>query len=214
MEHMETNEAGQDLTPAGVKKSWKISLRTAIIIGVIAAVGGLGYFYKGLFVVAMVNGRPISHFSLISKLEKSSGKQTLEQLVTQQLIVGELNKKKVNITDDELSAGIKKIEDQIAGQGSTLDQALASQNMTRADLREQMSINLRVEKFFSDQIQVGDDEVAKYIKDHKVSVPKGQEAQFKEQIRSQLKSSKLNQVAQNWISSLRTQASIHYFVKY
>ncbi len=192
----------------------KINLKTAIIIAVVIVVGVLAYIYKGSFIAVTVNGSPISRFAVIGKLEKTSGKQTLDSLITQKLIIGELDKEKITVTDDEINADIKKIEDQITAQGNTLAQALTAQGMTAADLRDQVSINLRIEKLLTDKIQVSNDEISQYIKDNKLTVPKGQEAQYNDQIRSQLKSDKLSQAAQDWVNSIRSQASIHYFVNY
>ncbi len=192
----------------------KINLKTAIIIAVVIVVGALAYAYKGLFIAATVNGSPISHFAVIGKLEKASGKKMLDSLITRKLIIGELDKKKITVTDDEINADIKKIEDQITAQGDTLVQTLTAQGMTTADLKDQISINLRMEKLLADKTQVSDDEINQYIKDNKLNVPKGQEAQYNDQIRNQLKSNKLNQAAQDWVNSIRSQASIRYFTNY
>ena len=56
----------------------KINLKTAIIIAVVIVVGVLAYIYKGSFIAVTVNGSPISRFAVIGKLEKTSGKQTLD----------------------------------------------------------------------------------------------------------------------------------------
>lgn len=201
-----------------VKKIWtiigKINTKKAIIVAIVIVAGTLLYIYKGLFIAATANGSPISRFAVISKLEKTSGKQTLDLLITRKLIIGELDKKKITVTDDEVSVAIKKIEDRIVGQGSTLEQALAADGMTMAALREQISVNLRIEKLLADQIQVSDDEINQYIKTNKITIPKGQEAQSKDQIKDQLKSSKFSQAATDWVSSIRSQASIRYFVNY
>ncbi len=138
----------------------------------------------------------------------------LDSLITRKLIIGELDKKKITVTDDEINADIKKIEDQITAQGDTLVQTLTAQGMTTADLKDQISINLRMEKLLADKTQVSDDEINQYIKDNKLNVPKGQEAQYNDQIRNQLKSNKLNQAAQDWVNSIRSQASIRYFTNY
>lgn len=197
-----------------IKTSRKINLKTAIIIGVIIIIGALLYAYKGYFVAATVNGSPISRFAVTNELEKTSGKQTLDSLITQKLIVKELDKQKITVTNDEINADEKKIEDQITAQGGTLDQALAVQGMTITDLRDQISINLRIEKLLADKIQVSDDEISQYIKDNKLTAPKGQEAQYNDQIKNQLISNKFDQATQDWVDSIRSQASIRYFVNY
>ena len=192
----------------------KVNPKTAIVVTVVVLVLVSVYVYKGLFIVATVNGSPISRFSVISKLEKASGKQVLDVLVTEKLIKSELNKQKVTVTNDEISVDLKKIEGQVVAQGGTLAQALMLQGITQKNLEDQISLNLRVEKFLADKIKVEDSEVSQYIKDNKVIIPKGQEAQYNDQIRNELKSNKLYQASQEWVSSIRSGASINFFVNY
>lgn len=192
----------------------KINRKIAIITAVIIIAGVSAYFFKGLLIVATMNGSPISRFAVIGKLEKTSGKQALDSLITEKLIVGELDKEKIIVTKDEVSAQMKKIEDQVVAQGGTLTQALAAQGMTMSNLMDQVSMNLRIEKFLADKTSVSNAEISQYIKDNKLTVPKGQEAQYNDQISNQLKSGKFNKAAQDWVSSLRSKASINYFVHY
>lgn len=219
MDNIEQKDAGSLLPEeAGenkeIKISFKVSPKKIAIAGVIVVVGVLAYFGKGLFIAATVNGSPISRLALVDKLEKTSGKQTLEGLITQRLVINALDKEDVKVTPDEINAEIKRIEDQVSQQGGTLEQALEAQGMTRADLREQVSVNLRLAKLLSSQTQVTDEEVTQYIKENKLTITRGQETQFKDQIKNQLKSTKLSKAAQEWIGSIRAEASINYFVKF
>ena len=122
------------------KKSIKMSIKTAIIIVVIIAVGALAYVYKGLFIAPTVNGSPISRLAVIQELEKSSGKKLLDSLITEKLIQDETNAKNITVSDEEINGEIKKIEDQIAAQGTTLASALAEQGMSMDDLTTQIII--------------------------------------------------------------------------
>src|SRR3989344_1489754 len=192
----------------------KVKPKTAIVVTVVVLVLVSAYVYKGLFIVATVNGSPISRFAVIDKLEKASGKQVLESLITEKLIRNELDKQKVIVTGDEISADLKKIEGQVVAQGGTLAQALMLHGMTQKNLEDQISLNLRVEKLLADKIKVEDSEVIQYIKDNKVVIPKGQEAQYNDQVRNELKSDKLYQASQEWVSSIRSGASINFFVNY
>lgn len=191
-----------------------VNPKIAIIVLVIVVVGVFAYFYRGLYIAATVNGSPISRLTVISKLEKAYGKEILNSLITRKLIISELDNKKIIATNDEIDTAIKNIEDRIVAQNGTLAQSLAEQSMTMADLRDQISINLRMEKFLADKTQVSDDEINQYIKDNKLTIPKGQEATFKDQVLSQLKSDKFDKAAQDWVGSINSQASIKYFGNY
>ena len=192
----------------------KISRKTAIIIVVIVALGVLGYAYKGLFIAATVNGSPISRLAIVQELEKASGKNLLDSLIVEKLVRKEADAKKIIVSNDEISGEIKKIEDQIASQGSTLDAALASQGMTMEDLKKQIIFQMEIEKLLADKVNVTDEEVAQYIKDNAISIPKGQEATITAQIKDELRNQKLGKESNALIANLKSQAKIRYFVNY
>ncbi|OGN19511.1 MAG: hypothetical protein A3F25_00205 [Candidatus Yanofskybacteria bacterium RIFCSPHIGHO2_12_FULL_45_19b] len=213
----EQNEVASVTEPEFVSKPARslLSRRNIIIAVVVVAVLVVGYFAKGLLVAATVNGSPISRWSVISKLEKESGKDALDSLITRQLIISELDKNKVTATADEINAEIKKIEDRVVAQGGTLDQALEQQGMSMAELTEQVTINLRIAKLLDAQAQVTDVEITKYIKDNKLQISKGSTlAQLSEQVRETIRSGKSSQAITTWLDTLRAQASIHRWVNY
>lgn len=186
----------------------------AIGIAVILILVGL-FFVKGLFVAAVVNGSPISRLSIIRELERQGGKQALESVINKKLIEHELNKQKISANKEEIDGEIKKIETQIAGQGSTLASALATQGMTEEKLREQITIQKRIEKLLADKTAVSETEVDTYIKERKLTPPKDvKPADFRQQITDQLKQQKFQQEAQKWVSGLTAGAKIRYYIKY
>jgi foldase protein PrsA len=196
------------------KKSIKISIKTASIVAVLIILGALAYVYKGLFIAATIDGSPISRLTIIKKLEKASGKSLLESLIVEKLIQNEANAKKIVVSNDEIDAEFKKIEGQVSMQGGTLDEALSKQGMTRNDLKKQIILNKEIEKLLGDKINVTDEEIGQYIKDNKISIPNGQEAAIRDQIKDGLRNQKLNAQAQSLIAQLKSKAKIQYFVNY
>lgn len=196
------------------KKSIKISKKTIIIFGAIVAFIILVYFCKGFFIAATINGSPISRLDIIQKLEKASGQSLLESLIIEKLIKNEADSKKIIISNEEVDGEIKKIEDQVALQGSTIEAELASQGMGVEDLKTQIILQKKIEKLIVDKISVTDEEIAQYIKDNEVSVVKGQETTTNEEIKNELSNQKFNTEAQKLISDLKARAKIKYFVNY
>lgn len=196
------------------KLSVKITIKTAIIIGFAVILIILAYTVKGFFIAAVVNGRPISRLAIIQKLEKTSGKNLLDSMITEKLIQNEARAKNILVSDDEINEKIKQIEKQVTSQGNTLEKALALEGMSMNDLKRQITIQKDVEKLLADKINVTDEEVTKYIADYKITIPKGQDASFKEQIKNQLKGQKLNASAKALIDELKSKAKIRYFVNY
>lgn len=196
------------------KKTIQISRKTAISIVIIVAIGVLAYVYRGVFIAATVDGSPIMRLAVIQKLEKTSGKNLLNSLINEKLISNEARAKNISVGDDEINDQIKAIENQVATQGTTLDEALAAEGMSMNDLKKQILFQKSVEKLLADKVNVTDEEVTKYIEDNKIPIPQGQEAALAEQIKSEMRNQKLNTEAQALMANLKSQAKIQRFVDY
>lgn len=208
--------SSEALTPETAKPgmSQKTKIKLAVLAAIVLLLGVSGYYYKSLFVAATVNGSPISRLSIVRQLEKQSGKQALDATITQKLIDAELQKKGITVSADEFATKIKEIEARVQSQGGTLDQALTAQGMTRADFEKQLTTELEVQKALADKTTVSDAEVDQYMTDNKVVPPKGQEAVIMGQVKAQLQQDKFSQAASAWVSSLKAQATINYYVQY
>ena len=186
----------------------------AIGLAVILIVAAL-FFAKGIFVAATVNGSPISRWSVVKQLEKEGGKQALESIIDKKLIENELTKQKITVTQEEIDGEIKKIEAQVTAQGGTLEMALTQQGLTEEKLREQITIQKKLEKLLADKVAVTDAEIDAYIKDSKTALPKDVKMEdFRKQVGEQLKQQKFQSEAQQWVSDLTTNAKIKYYVNY
>ena len=187
--------------------------KASIIAGVIILLA-LGFYFKGVFIAATVNGSPISRLSIIRELEKQAGKQVLDSLITKKLVEGEISKKTIVVSDDEINQEIKKVEDQVIQKGGTLEVALAQEGMTAQEFKGQTMIQIKLKKFLADKTIVSEEEVAMYVKSNKIVLPKGKEVETENQVREQLKQQKFNQVTQEWIANLKAAAKIKYYVNY
>ena len=187
-------------------KPWTLGIGIAVIL----IITGL-FFIKSIFIAAVVNGSPISRLAVIKELEKQGGKQALESIINKKLIENELNKKKVGATREEIDEEIKKIETQVSSQGNTLASVLAMQGMTEEKLRDQITLQKKLEKLLADKIAITDADVDAYIKDNKTTPPKGVKPEdFRRQVSDQLKQQKFQQEAQKWVSGLTAGAKIRY----
>jgi parvulin-like peptidyl-prolyl isomerase len=191
-------------------KQPKVFVGLVVVVLVIAA-----FLLKGLFVAAIVNGQPISRFTVISELEKQGGKQALTSLINQDLIFQEAAKKKITFSQSEVNASLKQIQDSLAAQGQDLDTALATQGMTKQDLLTQLKLRGLVEKLLADKITVSDKEISDYIQANKSTLPTNMtDAELKSNVADQLKQQKLGTASQAWLDQLNKDAKINYFVSY
>lgn len=218
-EEIEKNEQQKDSSEekprAAQAITVKINMRAVYIVAALVLIVGGLYYFKGFFVAALVNGTPISRLSVIQELEKQSGKQAMDSLITKQLIESEAQKKNVLISSDEVNQEVKKIEDQLSKQGMTLQGALGQQGVTESQFKEQIIIQKKIEKILADKVAVSDAEVDTHIKDNKVVPGKDEKPEdMKLRIKEQLKQEKFGKEAGPWVASLKTGAKIQYFVKY
>src|SRR3989344_424423 len=199
-----------------VKKLRSVLQRKSVILAlVILAILGALYYFKGIFIAAIVNGSPISRWSIISELEKRSGQQALDALVTKKLIDTEAAKKGIVVSQADVDKEIQTLEARITKQGGTLALALSQQGLTEAQLREQILLQKELEKILSDVTAVYDDEVTEYLAKSKTPAPTGvSDADFKTQIKEQLQSQKFGTEADKWITDAKAKANITYFVDY
>jgi foldase protein PrsA len=172
-------------------------------------------FTRGFIVAATVNGSPISRLEVIQDLEKQGGKQALEAMVDKKLIETELAKNGVTIEAGDVDTKIKEIEAQVATQGGTLEDALASQGMTMEQLRTQLETQLKLEKLLATKVQVAGEEVDAYITENKITPPKDVSLEeVKTQVTEQLKQEKFQAEAQKWVADITEKATIKYYVTY
>lgn len=191
------------------------SQKRTVIVVVILLLLVAAYLGRGLFVAAIVNGKPISRLEVVSNLEKHSGKNVLESLITQNLILQEAKKKNVEVSDKEIDAEVKKVEDSVSTQGQSLDTLLKAQGTSREDFRQQMKLQKTVEKLFGQDIQVSDKEVDDFIAKNKESMPQGAtEQSVRPAVKEQLVQQKLSAKVSELIKKLREEAKINYFVTY
>lgn len=190
-----------------------------VIIGVIVLVlGSLIYFGKGLFIAAVVNGQPISRISVVSELENRNGKSVLNEFVINSLIEQEAKRKKINVSDKEVSDELVKIEQSVNSQGATLDDLLAQQGMTKDSLKSAVKVQLLATKLVNNNIKVTDKEINDYINTQKAQLTAagGTSGSLpsRDQAKSDLVQQKLQSEIQTLITDLKNKAKISYFVGY
>lgn len=191
------------------------SKKTVLFFLAVIILAGLIYFFRGFFVAATVNGEVIPRWTLNQKMEKQVGESTLNDLITKKLILQEMKKNGVAVTDEDVQAEIKKIEDALKEQGRTLGEALLTQGITREELDEQLRIQKMIEKLFEKDAVVSDEEVEKYLTDNADVLPTEEEPEvLRTQVKEQLRQQKLTEKFQAWLQELQTKATINRFVSF
>ena len=185
-----------------------------LLVGAIAGIA-IFFFGKSIFLAALVNGTPITRYSVIKELEKQNGKQALDSLITKKLILQTAKKKNIEVKQSDVDKEIKKIEENTARQGQNLDEILKYQRMTRSDLMNQIKVQLTVEKLLADKIKVSEKEIKEFIKKNTPEEENStQKPPTKDVAKTQLRQQKLEKEATAWVEQLKKNAKISIFVNY
>lgn len=187
-------------------------MRMYVILGLVLVAL---YYFKGLFVVALVNGKPVMRYQVIQELEKQAGKGTTDSLIAKKLVVMEAKKKGIVIADKDVQENISKIEKDLAKSGQKLDELLKAQNVTRKEVEEQTRLQLTLKALLADKIKVTDKEVESALEEQKETKPAGMsDADFKKQIATSLEEQKFSAEAQTYIQNIQKNAQITYWHMY
>ena len=138
------------------------------------------------------------------------GKQTLEGMISEELIAKEAGRLGVTITQEE----INKQEDEVLksfGGKVNLDELLKFQGTTKAEFDSQIKLQLLVNRMMEKDVTVTDEEIATYKETNKAIMVSSDEADLTEEARKTLIEQKVNEKIQPWFTELKNKAKIFKF---
>ena len=171
----DTTSKTQTSTTSRTKKKciFNMNGRATLFVAVVLIIVGALFYFKGLFIAAIVNGKPISRIEVIRELENASGRQALDALIVKRLIETEASRAGITVSQADIDAEIQILKNKISKQGGTLDLVLAQQGITPDQFREQILLQKKLEKILAKNTQVSDDEVNQYFEKNKITPPTG-----------------------------------------
>lgn len=193
------------------QKNKNLYVRYFIITLIVVVIGVFAFLQKNWFVVAVINGQPITTVEYYQNLKAQNGKDVLDQMIRNKLIFQEATKKGINISDKDIDTKLGEIEKQVGGKDQ-LKSALQARNISDQDFRTQIKVQLIVEKILEKETAVSekeiDDFIAKNPSDPNVTSSGGPN---RSEIKKQLQAQKLNEKYQSWYSGLEKAAKISRF---
>lgn len=187
-------------------KSKIITRKYLYAVVIVLAVIGLLFTASRFWVIAWVDNKPVTKFELYSVLESRDAGKTKEELIVNALVKSEGSKQRQSVSDGEVEAEIKKIEENQGG-AEQLDQILSIRGLTREDFLKLVSQQLLIQKLFGKDVNITEEDVDKYIATEKASLdpkilasPESSEAaRMREGVKEQLKWDKVNENYNNWL---------------
>lgn len=184
--------------------------KTIYIIALIAGILLLAIYKKNWFIAATINGSPVTNLELQMSLNQAFRTQTLNQLINEKIILAEATKNNVVISDLEVGSKISEIETSVGG-AQALDAMLTQQGQTRETIKQQIKLQLTIEKLYTNEATVSAEEVAQFVEQNKETLRATDSAGQQKESYDVLKNQKLTEIFSQKFQELRTKAKIQIF---
>lgn len=149
-------------------KDWKWKPVAKIVGLVLIIVGSFALIDLGVqylnndYSVAIVNGVRISKSKWNKLLQQSYGEAAATQLIDDEIIVLEAKKSNITATDAEIKTQVDQIITSIGGQ-TAYEAALKANNLTEAELKDEIKLDLLTTKLMTPTIKYTDDDLKTFF---------------------------------------------------
>lgn len=189
------------------RPTWVYVVFAVLVLGLI----GLFIVNRGMFIAAVVNGKPIFRWDLNNVLVTRYGQQTLDGMITESIIAEEAQKSNIAVTQEEIN---QRGEDILQSFGSTLsvDEFLQLQGLSRSEFDNQLKLQLTVQKILTKDLQISEQDIEMYIASNSAVLISTEPAQLREEARNAIIDTHVSEQFQTWIQELRDKASVQTFL--
>lgn len=187
------------------KKSRKFYI-VLIIVGLLV----LAVYKKSWIIVATVNGSPITNLELQMRLNQQFREQTLNQIINEKIILVEAMKNNVAVSATDINNKISEVEISVGG-AEALNSILAQQGQTRESVKQQIKLQLTIEKLYISEATVSAEEVNQFIETNRNQLKATDSAGQQKEAYTALQNQKLSQIFSQKFQDLRTKAKIQIF---
>ncbi|WP_235991891.1 peptidylprolyl isomerase [Metabacillus schmidteae] len=146
------------------------SKKTLAILAVliVAAIAVFIFLSTKSEVIAKVGSESLTKDDLYTFFVEQNGEAALDTLMTKNLINQEVEKENIKVTDKEIDAELQELIDSYGGE-ETFEQQLAASGLTQDDIKEDIEVNLKIEKLIEPQIDITEEEMQTYFDENKDS---------------------------------------------
>lgn len=206
----EATDTMVDMMPMSASKN-PLSSKFLTIALVVVGIALLTYKIGPWFVPAIVNNRPVTRFEIWSRMEKSFGDQTLDDIVNEYTLDSAIKKLGAKVDQGKIDEQLAELETQFESLGG-LDAALEQRGLTRADLEKQIFTQLAVEEVLKDKIVPTEEEVRAYYDDNSETIYVDKDFEDVEtEIISAVRDSKLRDAFLEWFAQVEEETKVTNF---
>lgn len=189
--------------------SFQFNKRTYFII-ILLGLLLLAFYKKDWLVAATVNGAPISNFEVLGRLNQQYRSQVLNQMVNERIITDEAKKNNVTVSNEEVDNKISQLEANVGGT-EALDGLLVQQGQTRSSLRDQLRIQIMIEKLYAQDATSSAEEINAFMEENKDQLQATTSAEQVKEAEEILTQQKLAKVFNQKFQELKEKAQVKIF---
>ncbi len=169
--------------------------------------------YRGHLIAGTINSVPVSRYELNQKMVEKYGKQTFDEIVSERLLIQELKKNKISVTEKEVSDEMAKIVKDYGGE-EAFKAALSQYNLTEAKAKDSINQSLALKKLIekSYKIEITDEAIKKYFDDNKTMFAGKKLEDVKADIKDTLYQQEVYAKTQEWFAGIRKTAKVVSFI--
>jgi foldase protein PrsA len=134
----------------------------SIGILVIAGAAYLGLTRSNEEVVARVGPEVITKDELYNFMVQQTGQEALDNLVVKKIIELEAEDQNIEVTAEEIDKEVEELAEYYGGKDA-MTQTLAMYNINLDQVREDVTVNIKLEKLLSQRIEITDQEVQEHF---------------------------------------------------
>jgi foldase protein PrsA len=138
-----------------------------ILIGllIVAALTYWGLSRSQEKIVARVGPEVITKDELYNFMVQQTGQEALDNLVVKKIIELEAENQNIKVTADEIDKEVEDLAEYYGGKDA-MTQTLAMYNINLDRVREDVTVNIKLEKLLSQRIKITDEEIQEHFQDH------------------------------------------------
>lgn len=204
---LETTAAPMPGESRPIKKTFPWTyIGLAVLVGIIVVLG----INRSVFLAAVVNGQPIFRWELNTVLTSRYGQQTVENMVTERLILAEAQKENISINKQAIDARAEQIL-QSFGSNLSVDEFLKMQGLSRSEFENQLRLQMIIQEILTKDLSLTDDMISQYIASNSGSFMATEPAQIREEARNAIIDEHISGKFQQWLSDIREQANVQTY---
>lgn len=184
-----------------------------LIIAFGSALFLLAQKYRSQFIVGTVNSVPVTRYELNKRMSEKYGKQAFDEIVSERLLLQEVKKNKIVVTESEVADEMAKIVKDY-GSEDAFKAALTQYGLTadkaKESIKQSLSLKKMIEKTY--KIEVSDEAVKKYFTDNVTLFTGKKLEEVASNIKDTLYQQEVYAKTQEWFTGIRKSAKVVSFI--